>query len=201
MSAILALHTEGHDLRHLLTSHQIVTFDEGGVSGHANHRALAAAMTKAVNIDLEFPKVFILRTTRSVISKYSALGFYPYVRLSHRWRLNHPLPELRWDPDVHPIAKQKHDFLPNDPEFTPAQLRNGYVHPYSTHASLLINSPWQYLKARGAFKQHKSQVLWFRRLYMFASRYMWYNELEKIVPVHVRIVDEGKIRQSQKDAL
>lgn len=180
---------------------KIITFDEGGVSGHANHRALAAAMTKAVNVDLEFPKVFTLRTVRSILSKYSALLLYPYVRVSHRWRMYHPLPKLLWDPDVHPIAKQKHDFLPNHPELTPAQLQNGYVHPFSSHPSLFINSPWQYLKARGAFKQHKSQVLWFRRLYMFASRYLWYNELEKIVPVHLRIVDVGKIRQAQKDAL
>lgn len=158
-------------------------------------------MTKTANVDLHFPKVFTLRTTRSVLSKYSALMLYPYVRISHRWRMNHPPPTVDWDPDVHPIANQKHGFLSAYPEFTPMQLRHGYAHPFATHDSLLINSPWQYLQGRGAFKQHKTQVLWFRRLYMFFSRYMWFNELEKVVPIHVRVVDVSKVRQAQKDAL
>ena len=155
-------------------------------------------MIKASNIDLTFPPVFTLRTTRSVLAKYSSMFSYPYIRMTHRWRLSHPLPKIIWDPDVHPIAFQKHPFLPAHPDFTPEQQADGYSHPFSSHPSLLVNSPWQYLKSRTAFKQHKSQVLWFRRLYMFFSRYMWFNELEKVVRVHERIVDLGQIRKAMK---
>ena len=193
-------------LRHFLswlalTCGKIVTFDEQGISGHANHRAIHGAMVKSSNINLTFPDVFTLRTTRSVILKYSSLFSYPYLRMSHRWRLSHPLPSINWDPDIHPIAFQKHPFLPAHLEFTPEQRADGYAHPFSSHSSLLVNSPWQYLKTRSAFKQHKSQVVWFRRLYMFFSRYMWFNELEKVVRIHERVVDVGKSREAQKNAL
>jgi N-acetylglucosaminylphosphatidylinositol deacetylase len=181
---------------------QIVTFDEDGISGHANHRAINAALVKASNFDLEFPPVFTLRTTRSVLAKYSSMLLYPYVRISHRWRVNHPLPAIQWDPDVFPIAKQRHEFLHKPPRFQQKEFRSGYSHPFSQHATLLVNSPWQYLKSRTAFKQHKSQVLWFRRLYMFASRYMWFNELLGVDRIHERVVDLGKVREAaRKDSL
>lgn len=123
---------------------------------------------------------------------------YSYVRLSHLWRLHHPLPKLEWDPEVWPIGKQKYPFLPEEPKFLSQHFRSGHDHPFARHATLLVNSPWQYLKSRTAFKQHESQVVWFRRLYMMASRYMWFNELEKIVPVHLRVVDLGKVRQARQ---
>ena len=128
---------------------------------------------------------------------------YSYVRSSHLWRLRHPLPTIEWDPEVWPIGKQKHEFLPEEPKFKPHHFRSGHSHPFSTHPTLLVNSPWQYLKSRTAFKQHKTQVVWFRRLYMMFSRYMWFNELEKVVPVHLRVVDLGKVRaaKAQRNSL
>jgi len=179
----------------------IVTFDENGISGHANHRAINAALVKAVNTDLDFPSVFTLRTTRSVLFKYASILSFPYVRLAHRNRLHRPLRTIQWDPDVQPIASQKHAFLSQQPEFPESLVQNGYAHPLSVHPSLLINSPAQYLRSRTGFKQHKSQVVWFRRFYMFLSRYMWFNELEKVVRVHERVVNLGAIREAQKNAL
>lgn len=181
---------------------QIITFDEEGISGHANHRAIHAALLKAVNVDLDFPPVFTLRTTRSFIAKYTSLFMYPYLRALHRWRLGHPLPEITWEADEHPIGHQKYEFLQTRPDFSQEQKQSGYLHPFSSHPSLLVNSPWQYLKTRTAFKQHKSQVVWFRKLYMMLSRYMWFNELEKIGRVHERVIDLRRVRENaQKDAL
>jgi N-acetylglucosaminylphosphatidylinositol deacetylase len=180
---------------------QIITFDEDGISGHGNHRAINAALVKAANVDLSFPTVFTLRTSRSILGKYTSVFSYPFLRAAHRWRASHPLPKITWDPDIHPIAAQKHAFLPSHPVFTKDQMRNGYLHPFSSHSSLLVNSPWQYLKSRSAFKQHKSQNVWFRKLYMLASRYMWFNELHKVVRIHERIVDVGKVREAAKGGL
>lgn len=177
---------------------QIITFDETGISGHANHRAINAALVKTVNRDDNLPPVFQLRTTRSVLSKYSSMFFYPYVRLSHLWRLNHPLPLLEWDPEKWPVQTLKREFLASYPKFGPEHFRSGHAHPFSTHPTLLVNSPYQYLKSRTAFKQHRTQIVWFRRLYMMFSRYMWFNELEKVVPVHLRVVNLGKIRDARQ---
>lgn len=188
-------------LRITLSLPQIITFDEDGISGHPNHRAINAALVKAVNRDLSFPTVFTLRSTRSVVFKYASILSFPYVRLSYRSRLHKPLPELEWDPEAHPIPKQKHPFLSSSPQFPLARTPLGYAHPFSTHPSLLINSPSQYLASRTAFKQHKSQVVWFRRFYMLLSRYMWFNELEKVVRVHERVVNLGAVREAQKNAL
>jgi N-acetylglucosaminylphosphatidylinositol deacetylase len=59
----------------------------------------------------------------------------------------------------------------------------------SAHNSLFIATPAQYWEARRAFNQHVSQQVWFRRLWLLSSRFMWINELQRVVPVNDRFVD------------
>jgi len=40
----------------------------------------------------------------------------------------------------------------------------------------------EYLTATRALREHSSQMLWFRYLYMLFSRYMWVNEWVEIIP-------------------
>ncbi|KAI8578179.1 hypothetical protein K450DRAFT_248503 [Umbelopsis ramanniana AG] len=45
---------------------------------------------------------------------------------------------------------------------------------------LFLSSPGQYLITHKAMRQHSSQLVWFRWLYVIFSRYMVINELEKV---------------------
>jgi len=44
--------------------------------------------------------------------------------------------------------------------------------------------PEGYLQALRAMRQHRSQLLWFRYLYILFSRYMYINEWEESIPSH-----------------
>lgn len=45
---------------------------------------------------------------------------------------------------------------------------------------IFINSPFDYLKALNAMFKHKSQLCWFRYLYLFSSSYLLINNLKKL---------------------
>lgn len=47
----------------------------------------------------------------------------------------------------------------------------------------LVASTWhRYQQTREAFRHHDSQYTWDRHLYMIISRYVWFNDLERIQP-------------------
>jgi len=48
-----------------------------------------------------------------------------------------------------------------------------------------------YLRAMRAMHEHRSQLVWFRRLYVLLSRYMWVNEWVEI-PARASGVAAGK---------
>ncbi|KAK0389897.1 hypothetical protein NLU13_3470 [Sarocladium strictum] len=58
----------------------IITFDNGGVSGHVNHRAISEAMRSYAKSDTSAPPVFELVTT-SLIRKYTFLWDLPLTTL------------------------------------------------------------------------------------------------------------------------
>lgn len=46
--------------------------------------------------------------------------------------------------------------------------------------ALMANTWHRYIKTRDAFASHSSQYSWDRYLYMIISRYVWFNDLERI---------------------
>ena len=52
---------------------------------------------------------------------------------------------------------------------------------------VFISGAEQYIRGLSAMRQHRSQMVWFRWLNVFFSRYMWVNEWEE-----VRIVQAAK---------
>ncbi|KAI8093131.1 putative N-acetylglucosaminyl-phosphatidylinositol deacetylase [Halteromyces radiatus] len=50
----------------------------------------------------------------------------------------------------------------------------------SSNQIVLISPPVAYLQTHKAMRQHESQLVWFRWLYVTFSRYMYINELEKV---------------------
>ncbi|KAK4221342.1 hypothetical protein QBC38DRAFT_134000 [Podospora fimiseda] len=127
----------------------IITFDEGGVSGHINHRAVSAAVRRYTATNPEAPVAFSLTTT-SLIRKYTVLGDLPLTALRFTWRIIEAL--------SFPATK---------------------VDPKTSDRALAANSWHRYLLTRSAFASHRSQYTWDRYLYMILSRYVWFNDLQR----------------------
>uniref|UniRef100_UPI00398F23FF N-acetylglucosaminyl-phosphatidylinositol de-N-acetylase n=1 Tax=Pristiophorus japonicus TaxID=55135 RepID=UPI00398F23FF len=121
-------------LRHLQIHHisLVLTFDEGGVSGHANHIAVYYAVRKLYS-ERKLPngcQALVLQST-NILRKYISI-------------LDLPISWLR---------------------------------PH--HVMYILNSR-EYHQAREAMYCHRSQVLWFRHLYLYLSRYMFINTFHLI---------------------
>ncbi|KAB0360121.1 hypothetical protein FD754_004277 [Muntiacus muntjak] len=108
---------------------QVVTFDEGGVSGHSNHVALNAAV-RTLHAEGKLPKGCWVLTLQSVnlLRKYLCLLDLPCSLL---------------------LARD----------------------------ALFVLTQREAAQAQRAMSCHRSQLLWFRRLYVLFSRYMRINSL------------------------
>ncbi|EHK46626.1 uncharacterized protein TrAtP1_005402 [Trichoderma atroviride] len=128
----------------------IITFDEGGVSGHINHRAVSAAVSEYVAGDEKAPPAYKLVTT-AVLRKYTFLFDLPLTALSFSWRI---------------IAAV----------FYPTEKASSEL----SSEALIANTWHRYQRTRNAFASHDSQYSWDRHLYMILSRYVWFNDLKRI---------------------
>ncbi|KAK3369433.1 putative deacetylase LmbE-like domain-containing protein [Lasiosphaeria ovina] len=128
----------------------IITFDEGGVSGHINHRAVSAAVSNYALTNPNAPVAFALTTT-ALPRKYTILGDLPLTALPFFWRILAAL--------TFPTSTA----TTNDGE-----------------RALVANTWHRYLLTRDAFAQHSSQYTWDRHLYMVVSRYVWFNDLKRL---------------------
>ncbi|KAJ3161847.1 hypothetical protein HDU88_007186 [Geranomyces variabilis] len=120
----------------------ILTFDNGGVSGHENHKDLCAGVRSASAYLLSspgegaVPKCYSL-TTVGVVRKYLSVLDVAFTVVQHL------------------LLNQELDT-----------------------AAVFIAAPSQIVQGRTAMRKHKSQMVWFRHLYILFSRYMVVNELK-----------------------
>ncbi|KAM0247513.1 hypothetical protein ACHAQJ_009819 [Trichoderma viride] len=134
----------------------IITFDEGGVSGHINHRAFCtdssatASSSEYVMGDGNAPPAYKLVTT-AVLRKYTFLFDLPLTALSFSWRIV-------------------------SAAFYPSEKASSDV----SSKALIANTWHRYQRTRNAFASHDSQYSWDRHLYMILSRYVWFNDLKRI---------------------
>ncbi|KAF7171729.1 hypothetical protein CNMCM5623_004027 [Aspergillus felis] len=139
----------------------IITFDNGGVSGHINHRAVSAGVRKYLASTPQAPPAYTLQST-FLLRKYSSLIDLIPTAVPFSWRI---LKAILTSPAAS-AADGVHDLSPLD-------VYNDKV---------LLVSPWRtYQVSRAAFSQHASQYSWDRSLYLVVSRYMWFNNLNKMV--------------------
>ncbi|KAG2007669.1 hypothetical protein GB937_008319 [Aspergillus fischeri] len=139
----------------------IITFDDGGVSGHINHRAVSAGVRKYITSTPNAPPVYTLQST-FLLRKYSSLLDLISTSIPFSWRI---LKAILTSP-ASSTADRVHDL-------SPLEAYNDKV---------LLVSPWRtYLVSRAAFTQHASQYSWDRSFYLVLSRYMWFNNLNKLV--------------------
>ncbi|GAB0134116.1 hypothetical protein EsDP_00002501 [Epichloe bromicola] len=132
-------------------STRIITFDDGGVSGHINHRAVSSAVNQYVAENEKAPASYMVVSV-ALPRKYTFLLDLPLTALSFLWRI---------------LAAVFYPSSSADPQ-------------YSTRA--LVSNTWhRYTMTRRAFASHGSQYTWDRHLYMVISRYVWFNDLQRIV--------------------
>ncbi|KAH8426860.1 PIG-L family deacetylase [Aspergillus melleus] len=132
----------------------IVTFDDGGISGHLNHRAVAGGVRKYTETTPEPGIAVYALQTKSLIRKYSGLIDLIPTCIPFTGRI---------------IAALFTSFPRQDPA----------TDIYGDH--VLLVSPWgRYFQGRRTFREHWSQYSWDRGIYLVASRYMWVNDLRRI---------------------
>ncbi|KAI9217870.1 putative deacetylase LmbE-like domain-containing protein [Blastocladiella britannica] len=130
---------------------QIVTFDNGGVSGHPNH----IAISRALQSDASLGKItWHLYSVPSVVAKYLPFSLDAFRTLtsgSSRPRDHYQLGTT------------------------------GSVRQSATDEVVwrVVSRPAQIERAKTAMRAHASQMVWFRYLYIKVSRYMAVNELVK----------------------
>ncbi|KAE8374509.1 putative deacetylase LmbE-like domain-containing protein [Aspergillus bertholletiae] len=141
----------------------IFTFDNGGISGHINHRSVSAGVRKYIQSRPDAPATYMLQST-PLLRKYSSLLDLIPTAIPFSWRI---LKALLTTPLGREVDHNTvHDVVP--------------LAAYNDKA-LLVSSWHTYKVSRAAFSQHDSQYSWDRGLYLVVSRYMWFNTLEKMV--------------------
>ncbi|WWD18200.1 hypothetical protein CI109_102650 [Kwoniella shandongensis] len=132
----------------------IITFDKFGITRHRNHIALAHSL---LHLDIPTPMVMVLHTPYTIL-KFTG-PFYPlYLKLrSFLETIYHAM-----------ITLTTHE----DGSASKAKTKE------REEMAVLISSPGEYLLSLRAMMAHKSQLVWFRWLYITFSRLMWVNELE-----------------------
>ncbi|KAH7921702.1 LmbE-like protein [Leucogyrophana mollusca] len=135
----------------------ILTFDKQGVSSHPNHFSLSWGASRLIS---SFPpsaapglRLFTLITV-PVLPKYTGVLSALLARL-----------------DI--VLQRALDYLIPSPVSTDDRPN---VMP------VFVSGIKEYITAAHAITVHKSQLVWFRYLYMGFSRYMWVNEWVEVRP-------------------
>jgi len=130
----------------------IITFDQGGISGHINHRAVSAAISKYASTDVHSPATFLVSTTM-LPRKYTFLVDLPLTALPFCWRILRAL----------------------------VSSSSSSVADESYGDKAIVANTWhRYSQTRRAFRFHNSQYSWDRHLYLIVSRYVWFNDLRRV---------------------
>ncbi|KAI9604878.1 hypothetical protein H4Q26_002848 [Puccinia striiformis f. sp. tritici PST-130] len=144
----------------------IVTFDDYGVSGHINHRAVSASVTElAISSYKKSMSTSKTITPRLFDLPLTFLGLYP--RLSWTFSTNYSaLESLTYDPKTEQSTSESE------------KQRRSISTDFEK--GLLING-WAGIGPLGTLLESQSQMVWDRHLYMILSQFMYFNTIERIV--------------------
>ncbi|KAG5462398.1 MAG: putative deacetylase LmbE-like domain-containing protein [Olpidium bornovanus] len=139
----------------------IITFDEGGISGHLNHIALYRGV-----------ETLLLKQEKSSFPSYSP----PLTAYTLK-----TVPLLRKYISVLDLAfcASAAELLRLPAQHTIPRLSRTKATP-RPEVLLFVSKPAGYTRAVDAMKKHKTQWVWFRMLYVMFSRYMVFNELRML---------------------
>ncbi|KAL0579240.1 N-acetylglucosaminyl-phosphatidylinositol de-N-acetylase [Marasmius crinis-equi] len=139
----------------------ILTFDQGGISGHPNHIALPDAMEHMLTQTTSETRLYTLVTV-PLPSKYISI-LAPILARLRLLLLEGPAIFSSFAGSL-----KTSDLEGKTPTPTPTPI-------------VFIAGIDEYLTALRAMRQHWSQLVWFRWLNVMFSRYMWVNEWVEIV--------------------
>ncbi|WVQ71286.1 hypothetical protein IAR50_000812 [Cryptococcus sp. DSM 104548] len=143
----------------------IITFDGQGVTSHSNHKAIPSAISHLSPTSR--PRVLALKSPETV-PKFTGPFYIIYLHLKGL-----PcLPIFRSNPAAQAVLSQVLSIFNLSPEEQEG-LCNADTH-------VLISDLGGWTTGVQAMRAHKSQMVWFRYLYLLASRLMWVNELEEV---------------------
>jgi len=140
----------------------ILTFDPEGVSSHPNHKSLpygVQTLIKTLSQTSSNPPHLFTLVTVPLIAKYVGILGSPIGKIVIYIFL----------------VTQKLEFFVMDilAKFYPKLSTNKTRGVHSI--SFFVSGYWEYLRALQAMQAHKSQLVWFRWLYVAFSKYMWVN--------------------------
>lgn len=157
-SSIASLLTRFH-ARHPFDT--IVTFDDHGVSGHPNHIAVYRGVA-----------LFLSTHRPSSVSpppaSLSIVG-YKLASVSLLRKYIGPMDAL-----ISALKRERHGATAH------AALAVSSRQPSLPSSILLVAAPAQAALTRAAMRCHASQYVWFRRLFVWFSRFIYVNELVPI---------------------
>ena len=146
---------------------QILTFDEKGISSHRNHVSIPHGLRHLLSTQLSHP----------IPKLYTLISLPPFAKFQG------PLAPVlaKYDLLLQRVWHAIYAYLFG----TPSE-----VHPDDeVSIPVFVSGVQQYLTALKSMYEHRSQLVWFRWLYVAASRYMWVNEwLEVKIPSAATIV-------------
>ncbi|KAF9115647.1 hypothetical protein BGX27_007074 [Mortierella sp. AM989] len=137
----------------------LITFDEKGVSGHTNHIACYVGLTYFIQTFRERTPVKCCYALKSVslLRKYMSLLDLPVTTL----KTEALMPLMSKAVGLGPITTRTNSLRPLE--------------------LLFVSSPTAIVQAKRAMEKHVSQMVWFRKIYVVASRYMSVNELRRVM--------------------
>ncbi|KAI8823645.1 putative deacetylase LmbE-like domain-containing protein [Fimicolochytrium jonesii] len=190
----------------------IITFDQYGISGHANHRALFDGLRYFQSLPMVPGRAFVAnnedanqpyssagRQSRrlssrgapvcyalksiSILRKYSGVLDLPYTVLNFLVR-KHILPHrrLRASSSRTTLRASTVDAIKEKAAKAGLRTRKPKTSrgPSAPTEAVFVGGPLQAIQGCNAMTCHKSQLVWFRYLYLLFSRYMVINELVEI---------------------
>lgn len=147
-----------------INGHQILTFDDRGISLHPNHISLLSGTFKL----LSDPNLHACdaNATHSLLPPYTECLRRQNLRI-FALRTVGIIPKYS---GVLGVAAKRLQLLS-------CGLMNGFLPLKMCQRETTFISSWkEYVTAILAMMQHRSQLVWFRWLYVTWSRYMWIND-------------------------
>ncbi|KAF9036971.1 LmbE-like protein [Hymenopellis radicata] len=148
----------------------ILTFDRLGVSGHLNHISLFWGTRRYAQVHSPSPKVYSLVSVPT-FSKYLSVVSPTQAKFDLFWMWL-----LRKADGTVLRALYLLGVVTNRPEVPPQDAM-----------PVFVSGVHEFLTAHKAMRQHWSQLVWFRLLYVLFSRYMWVNEWQEIRLHHIEL--------------
>jgi len=135
----------------------VITFDSHGVSGHPNHGAIQSGVLELLN-SLSYPSS---PSSSKKISKFNNIRFYSLDSIF--------------------IVRKYLLFIDATLVLFLHFVLRLFIDQDETGSSLLFALPFkEYSHLRRCLHSHNSQMVWYRHLYSFTSRYMLINHLKSL---------------------